>query len=643
MNEKLEATLGILSPTQRDAVAWGEGAALVLAGPGVGKTTVLTCRLARLLEESRGKSFRVLALTFTTKAGDEMRTRVEELAPDLAQRAVIGTFHSFCAQVLRLHGSHIGVQTNFTIYDQDADRKAILVRGLRTAAKAGEPVNAHDVRWLGTIDRLRKNLVDSSRAAKQFRDPIVGAQVARVHAIYERALRDANATDFDGLILDTCLLAYELPAVAARIRQSYPYWMIDEFQDTSVAQYRLVRFLAGATFKNVFAVADDDQIIYQWNGASYEQIVRYREHFQPELFQLVENRRCPPDVVAAANSLIRNNTQRTPEKRPLVATREGGSSAIELRVFKNEMDEAAEVAAAIASSGKETWGGTVVLARTRASLGPLLAQLQAAGVKAAIATRRDRWASPEFAWLQACLDQSLRPGDEQIFTALVGAANRLANTKVDADMLRAQASGSGRTSFEQWAVEAAASENEVARTLGGLASRLIASRASWRSVVRDALRELVKPGNPGEPLPADVVDDKGAWDAAVRAVRAEVGDDPDLPQLLQGLALRPKEPPLEEHCVMVNTIHGAKGLEFDRVWVVGLAESVIPSWQSAKQDAKPWELEEERRGCFVAVTRTKKLLTLTRAETYRGYTCNPSRFLREMELCGDVAEGEATK
>lgn len=632
MNDQLHAAFERLSPTQRDAVMWGNGAALVLAGPGVGKTTVLTVRLARLLEESRGKNFRVLALTFTTKAGDEMRTRVEELVPGLTDRAVIGTFHSFCAQILRLHGSHLGIRSDFTIYDQTSDRQVLLREALRAAAATGEAVSAGDVRWLETIDSLRKNLVDSSRAAKRFRDPATGAKVAQVHAIYERALRDRNATDFDGLILDTCLLAHKVPAVAARIRQSYPYWMIDEFQDTSLAQYRLVRFLAGETFRNVFVVADDDQIIYQWNGASYQQLVRYRDDFKPELFQLVENRRCPPDVVAAANKLIRHNVDRTPDKKPLVAIRTGSSSTIATRVFENEEDEAKQVAAAIASAGRATWGDTVVLGRARATLGPVLKELHANGVKASIATRRDRWASPQFAWLQAALDQALRPGDEQIFIALVGAANRIANTDADAALLRAQAAASGRTPFEQWAVDAAASENPSAQTLGDLASRLIQSRASWRAVVRDALRVLVQAASPGDTVSTDVLEDKAAWDAATRAVRAELGDNPDLPQLLQGLALRPKEPPPERDSVALHTIHSAKGLEFDHVWVVGLAESVMPSWQSLKEEAKPAELEEERRGCFVAVTRTKKSLTLSRAKSYRGRDRDPSRFLLEMGL-----------
>jgi DNA helicase-2/ATP-dependent DNA helicase PcrA len=282
MTPELTVAMDRLSPTQRRAAEWGEGACLVLAGPGVGKTTVLTTRIARILDSSRNKNFRILALTFTTKAGDEMRTRVEAIVPGLTDRTVIGTFHSFCGQVLRQHGSHLGIKPDFGVYDQDSDREELLRGALRAAAKKGEPVTADDARWLKTIDQLRSSLVSPEKTAARFTNPRSGEQAARVYAIYEAALRELNIMDFNGMILDTCRLAHQVPAVAARIRQSYPYWLIDEFQDTSPAQYRLVRFLAGDAFRNVFAVADDDQIIYQWAGASYRQIAAFREHFAPQ-------------------------------------------------------------------------------------------------------------------------------------------------------------------------------------------------------------------------------------------------------------------------------------------------------------------------------------------------------------------------
>jgi DNA helicase-2/ATP-dependent DNA helicase PcrA len=628
----LQIALDSLSPTQRPAADWGEGAALVLAGPGVGKTTVVTTRLARLLDESRNRKFRVLALTFTTKAGDEMRERVEALVPGLIERTVIGTFHAFSAQLLRQHGSHLGIKPDFGVYDQDSDREELLRDALAEASNSGEPVAVDDVRWLKAIDSLRSGLIGPKSATSRFQDPKVGARVSRVYKIYEDALRRRNVIDFNGLILDACRLVKQVPAVAARVQQSYPYWMIDEFQDTWPSQYQFIRYLAGDKFRNILAVADDDQIIYQWAGASYRQIVAFRKNFQPHLFQLVENRRCPPDVVEAANNLVSHNVDRTPGKSRLVSTKPNQRASISVKVFPNDSDEAMGVAADIASGGAAAWGKTAVLARTRALLNPVLAALRGASVKAAIATRRDRFVSPQFAWLQACLDQSLRPGDKQVFVAMVDAANRIADTELDPALLQGEAAGSGRSFLEEWALAGKSLENASIAKLADYATRLIQSRESWRSVLTDALTWLPKTASVEQGVISDTDEDKTAWEAAARAIRSEKGSDLDLAEFLQGMALRPKEPPPDPDAVGLFTIHGAKGLEFENVWVIGLAESVLPSWQSLKPGAKPAELEEERRNCFVAITRTERSLTLTRAEKYRGWQKEPSRFLAEMGL-----------
>jgi DNA helicase-2/ATP-dependent DNA helicase PcrA len=621
-----------LSSTQRRAVEWGEGAALVLAGPGVGKTTVLTARIARILDDSRNRNFRILALTFTTKAGDEMRSRVEELVPGLADRTVIGTFHSFAAQLLRQHGSHLGIKPDFGVYDQDRDREELLRDALLDAAGKGESVSPDDVRWLKTIDQLRSSLVGPAKIAATFRDPKDGQRAARVYSIYEAALQERNVMDFNGMILNSCRLAHQFPAVAARIRQSYPYWLFDEFQDTSPAQYRLVCFLAGDDFRNVFAVADDDQIIYQWAGASYRQIVRFREKFKPELIQLVENRRCPPAVVRAANNLVAHNSDRTPGKAPLVSTRPDEGPAISQRVFVSDDEEASGIAKEMVATGRDTWGNTAVLGRTRAILQPVLAALQADSVKASILTRRDRFISPQFVWLQTCLDQSLRPADRHVFTAMADAANRIAGTELDAALLAAEAEAGGSSFLESWALTASASGNAIASRLGELALRVVQSRSAWRAVVAEALTWLPETAGTANGVVSDAADDKAAWEISVRAIRAEKGGEMDLPELLLGLALRPKEPPRDPDSISLMTIHSAKGLEFDHIWLMGMAETVLPSWQSLKPDANPAELEEERRNCFVAITRTKRTLVLSRAAQYRGWKKEPSRFLDEMGL-----------
>lgn len=632
MSSNFDSVMESLSPTQRQAVEWGQGAALVLAGPGVGKTTVLTARIAKLLNDSKNKRFRILALTFTTKAGDEMRTRVEAIVPGAGERTVIGTFHSFCAQILRQHGSHLGIKPDFGVYDQDSDREELLRDALRIAAARGESVTVDDVRWLKAIDRLRSSLIGPGNASKRFQNAATGEHVARIYTLYEEALRRQNVMDFNGLILDSCRLAREVPAVCNRIQQSYPYWMIDEFQDTSPAQYRLIRMLAGDSFRNVFAVADDDQIIYQWAGASYKQIVAFRENFAPQLFQLVENRRCPPQIVLAANQLIAHNSERTPGKSPAIATKAQVGPSISQRVYATEVDEAEGVAAEIAGGSDGMRSQTAILARTRATLTPVLEALRAAGVKAFIATRRDRFVSPQFVWLHACLDQAVRPIDRQVFVVMVDAANRVSGAELDAALIEGEATGSGLSLLEQWALASKGLNNQLLQRLAEFALRLVRSRESWRSVLDEALLWLPSTAASDEGVTSDATEDKAAWEVAARSVRAEKGGSIDLAELLQGIALRPKEPPTDPEAVGLFTIHGAKGLEFQHVWVIGMAESILPSWQSLKDGAAPAELEEERRNCFVAITRTLSTLTLTRAQSYRGWKKEPSRFLAEMGL-----------
>ena len=634
MTPALTAALERLSTSQRIAVDWQEGAALVLAGPGVGKTTVLTTRVARLLNDSPKRNFRLLALTFTTKAGDEMRSRIEELVPGMTERVTVGTFHSFCAQMLRQHGSHLGIRPDFGVYDETRDYEELLRDGLRAAMEHGEPVSLSDVRWLGTINQLRANIVSPSKSASRFRDTTIGAQVARVYAIYEATLRERNVMDFNGMILDTCRLAHQVPAVAARTRQTYPYWLVDEFQDTTPAQYRLLKFLAGDVFRNIFAVADDDQIIFQWAGASYRQIVTFRSEFQPHLIQLVENRRCPPDVVRAANNLVAHNKDRTPDKHLLVALRPQGKQAISLRVFKTDSDEATGLASEIAASGSAVWGQTAVLARTRDTLVPILKAMKLAGVKALISARRDGFVSPQFTWLYALLDQSLRPTDQRVFMILVIAANRMTGDQLDPAFLLAEASAAAKTPMEVWALAMHSSGVVGAKELAQFGLRLIQSRSTWKPVLAEAIAYLTKASLALDGILTDVADDEAAWKVAAKAIRAEKGGEPDLPELLQGIALRPKEPPQDPGAVILSTIHSSKGLEFNHVWVVGLAEGLLPSWQSLKMDARPADLEEERRNCFVAITRTKQTLVLSRADTYQGRPKPISRFIAEMRVAG---------
>lgn len=629
-NNPLEQALAKLTDIQRAAVAWGDGAMLVLAGPGSGKTQVLTCRIARLLDEGRDKSFRILALTFTNKAADEMKERVANFVPGLEERANIGTFHSFCGQVLRQHGIHLGIKPDFAIYSQDDDRKAVLEDALKRA-----DMDAQAVRYLSLIDRMKTMLIEPADAESRLTRTTDAHAIALTYRAYEDELRRLNVLDFNSLIFEAHRLFSNFPAIAVRYRRSYPYWLLDEFQDTNDAQYRLIRAMAGQDFKNVFAVADDDQIIYQWNGASFRQLQRFRADLAPQLIQLPTNYRCPPAIVAAANRLVAYNVQRTEAKKPLVAGKTElklpEHEHIQLRAFDSDETEAEEIAKEIAARGKNQWGQTTVLARTRALLERMQKALQVQQVPAVIAQRRDDFLSAEIRWLVACLVETVRPLDRRNLGVLVDAFNRFAEIQVAVGQVLSDAEASGLAYLRVWADAAKREVGDGSPRLKLIEATSRLEPASARKIADEILVEFASQVAGSDPDP-DLAEDLAAWREITNDIGKHFGRNITLDEFLQQLQLRSKEPSPKPNTVTLMTVHGAKGREFDFVYLIGLAEDILPSFQSRqKGDGSP-EMEEERRNCFVAITRAKESLILSRASTYRGWGKQPSRFLVEMGL-----------
>ncbi len=635
MTLALEAALTKLTEIQREAAAHTEGALLLLAGPGSGKTQVLTTRIAQLLENSRGKNFRVLGLTFTTKAADEMKQRVASFVPDLEQRANIGTFHSFCGQMLRQHGVHLGINPDFAIYSRDEDRKSLLGDALREAAKSSAAVSNTFVDFLPLIDRLKARLVEPNDAVAALREYESRDAAAITYRLYEDELRRSNAMDFNGLILEAFRLATKFPLLAGRYRVSHPYWLIDEFQDTNLAQYRLIHALAG-DFRNVFAVADDDQIIYQWNGASYRRIQSFIQDFGAATLQLPTNYRCPPIVVQAANQLVAYNALRTASKRPLEAGKTlmqyPEAEQLQLRKFDSEEAEATSIATEIAALGKTSWGAVAVLARTRALLERMQKSLTATGVPSVIAQRRDDFLAPEFRWLAAALHQVARPLDRRNFGTLCGSFDRMVGTKTSSDQIISEAEASNITLMAHWMalISQLSIREEYKRAIAAL-NTLPTNAAGVRAAADDIIKQLQVVDRKAE-ADSDFGEDSKAWRELTADIAMHVGRDGSLDEFLQELQMRSKEPMPRPDTVTLTTVHAAKGREFDTVYVIGLAEDVMPSFQSKQKGANSPEMEEERRNCFVAITRAKERLILSCAGRYRGYSKSPSRFLAEMGL-----------
>ena len=639
MADDLVTAMHELTDMQRRAVEWSGGPLLVLAGPGAGKTRVLTCRIARLLNKAPKKPPRVLALTFTNKAAHEMRTRLAALAPEMEHRAEINTFHGFCAHVLRQHGAHLGLKPNFEIFSRYGDREAVLADALRHRP---ECFGNDDARLMPHIDALKGRMVGPEGATGYLTDQSgiaadLANRIALAYQLYEEELRHANAVDFSSLLLGTFKLL-EHPAMGRLYRTIYQYWLIDEFQDTNAIQYALLRRMAGDDFRQLFAVADDDQTIYEWNGANVRRISELVSDFDCEVIQLPTNFRCPPRIVEAANRLVVYNVQRAESKSPAEPAQHSRSldeQPIRCHVFETAQDEAVGIAAEIAGLNGAERDRTLVLARTRALLEPLRDALQAEGVNVTLLSRRDDFASPQMRWLVACLKQIDRPLDRRNLATLVDAfggfvprcaeSTACGPSPLDVDALLSHSATEGVTYLSAWSRSAqAAGLASPAAEMVDLMARLAAGELKPAAAI-DRVLDHFENDEPDE----DLNDDLSAWRRLSSEIRRAVGPT-SLDRFLQELELRSKEPVPAPGAVSLATIHGAKGLEFNTVYLIGLAEEVLPSWHSVGKGSGSAALEEERRGCFVAITRTRERLVLSRARYYKGWRKQPSRFLAEM-------------
>ena len=637
MDSPLISTLAELTDIQRQAVDWNDGPLLVLAGPGSGKTRVLTCRIARLLDSSRDQRFRILALTFTNKAANEMATRMTTLVPGLEGRASVDTFHGFCAQVLRQHGVHLGIKPDFAIYSQTEDRQAVLEDALRRDRT--QDASREDLRLLPLIDQLKARLVEPDQAeqriaAEDGASAEYASRGARAYRLYEDELRRVNALDFNSIIFEAHRL-FAYPAMARHYQTSYRYWLIDEFQDTNGAEYALLHRMAGQDFREIFAVADDDQTIFEWNGANVRRIRALVQDFACKVVQLPTNFRCPPRIVEAANRLVVYNSRRVASKKP--ATPAPGNSSpldeeqIRCREFNTDAEEASGTADEIACLDSDSRSRTAVLARNRYLLEAMHDALAAVDVPAVVAMRRDDFLSPQVRWLVACLKQINRPLDWRNMGVLVEAFDSFVPLPLDWDGLVSRSESDGTTCLKVWtdAVRKAEMPCPAADVVD-----VIANLSAGRVKLPAAIRQIL--GRFGDSDPDDDLrDDLNAWRRIEREIRAAQGFA-SLERFLQELQLRSKEPVPAPGTVSLTTIHGAKGQEFDTVYLIGLAEEVLPSWHSVRKGDGSAAIEEERRGCFVAVTRTRKRLILSRARRYRGWPKAPSRFLEEMGCLSGV-------
>ena len=632
--------LSSLNERQAAAVSWQDGPLLVLAGPGSGKTTVLTRRIGRMIQQSPDDHYRVLGLTFTNKAAAEMRARIEKLAPGSGNRVLLTTFHSFAGDLLRQHGHLLGLKPDFTILTQDGERIGLLDEAIADAGRSFEVSEFSGERLLPLINRLLENDVGDERVEK-----IVAtlpeerrASVSAVYRAYKDKLIAANSLDFPSMISEAVRVLRTHAAVAKQIRRIYRYICVDEFQDTNFAQYSLLICLVASDSRNLFVVADDDQIIYQWNGASPARLEGLKRDFEMTVLQLPTNYRCPPAVIDIANKLIANNSTRTANKDQLLAekpaTEDQGLNLYHFQDFESEVAWVAQDISAKSASERER---CVVLARTRKTLERAVEHLGNNGVTAYLANRKDEFVSAPLRWLHAALRLANSSNDREQTRRLTRAFFALEGLQIDPAGVTSAAEafeGSALRSFLNLALERNELSDHTRKYLVSALPQLV-ERLDFRSFCASTFEWFA--GLPDQPFLAssndfsEFDDEKDVWEALVADIEAQFGKESvTLHMLLQELDLRSKTPPQPKEAVPCFTIHSSKGMEFGQVYLIAIVEDQLPSWAAVKKGAESPEMQEERRNCFVAITRTEDSLTLTYSDKVFGWQKAPSRFLREM-------------
>ena len=636
--------LSSLNENQREAVTWEHGPLLVLAGPGSGKTRVLTYRIAKILEESDGQHFRVLALTFTNKAAAEMRGRVEELVPKALGRVRLTTFHSFAAELLQQHGNYLSFRPDFQILSNDADREALLDQVLLEMRKKLSytlPDHFKASPLLPAVTRLIERCVpaDQAEAALQNSNVENAILLARVYANYRAALRRTNSLDFPSLIAESLDLLEKHPFLVKHIRKVYKHILVDEFQDTNHSQYRILSLIAAPDPSTLFVVADDDQIIYQWNGANPKRLQSLRDEFAVSELQLPENYRCPPSVIELANALISKNLNRSAGKKPLTAIKHGSSGEI-VRVFRfvDVEDEAGWIAEDVAAKHPQDREKCAVLARTKKLLDLVGRKLEEAGVHVYYAARKDEFKSAPLRMLHSILRLANSREDRQSLARLSKAFYELEGISIELSPVIARASADGQDLLGAWLEEVKhrdAMESDTALLLSQGIRPLLVS-LNFRSFANNLFKWAEgrqHKSQADESTFNEFEEECEVWTQILSEITKKFeGEDVSLHQLLHELDLTSKTPPKAPDAIPCFTIHASKGMEFGHVYLMGLVEDQLPSWAAVKKGDTSLEMQEERRNCFVAITRAQESLTLTFSRTVFGWSKQPSRFLAEMGI-----------
>ncbi len=639
--------LGGLNPAQREAVETVEGPLLIVAGPGSGKTRVITHRIAWLVLGCGVRPYDILAMTFTNKAAREMGDRLGRLVGGHSDALTAGTFHSFCARLLRREGEHLGLPRNYLIYD-DADQTAAIKQCLEDGGY--DPRRFPPRAVLSRISRAKSVLQDSRVMAQQAQGDYFEEVCARVYRLYEELLGRNSALDFDDLLLRTAQLFREFPAVLGRYQQRYNYLMVDEFQDTNIAQYRISQMLA-RTHENFCVVGDPDQSIYSWRSADVRNILNFKTDYPgARVIALGQNYRSTATILNAAQGLISSNGQRLENG---LFTENATGLPVQLHEAYTEDEEAGSVIAEIGRLAREEGfkpGDCAVLYRVNAQSRALEEACLSQGVKYRLVGGTRFYQRREIKDLTAYLRLLYNQQDDVSLSRIISVPPRGIGVK-SIQQIGQWAASQGISMFEGMRRVAAARESGMPCP-ARLASRTVAAVARFAGVIDrlaalsqeveivklvDLLLEesgLRKHIQESDDRPEERWENVLAYRALAQEFNAETPPD-GLAGLLERTALVSQVDEYEEaeDSLTLITLHQAKGLEFPVVFIVGLEEGLLPHSRSLDSEE---QVEEERRLCYVGMTRAQQRLYLLRAfrRGFRnGTTSGPavaSRFLREI-------------
>ena len=627
--------LSTLNPQQRIAVENTEGPLLVLAGAGSGKTRVLTYRVAHLMEKGV-PAWKILAITFTNKAAKEMAERVQALTGEAGSEAWISTFHACCARILRRDIEKLGYKRQFAIYDED-DRMSVIKAVLKELNLGDKEYPPKAVK--AAISDAKNRMLSPDEWLRDAGDDFRNRKYYEAYRLYERTLRGNNALDFDDLLVKTLELLAEQPPVLEYYQNRFDYILVDEYQDTNRAQYELVRLLTGKK-RNLCVVGDDDQSIYGWRGADIRNILDFEKDFpDAKVVKLEQNYRSTGNILDAANQVIAHNQGR---KEKALWTQAGEGEKIALYHALDERDEAAFIAAMtrkLIAHGARA-GDVAVLYRTNAQSRVLEEAFVRGGIPYHVYGGQKFYERREVKDLIAYMRALVNPDDDVSLRRIINEPKRgIGETTVEA--LQSYASSAEMSLMSAVLdVENAPLAARPKKLIGEFAELMIdLTEALYEKTASEFLEFMIDKTGYVRALEAVKNDENAARIENIRELQGAVTEferlNPEggLADFLENVALVADTDSLNEGggSVTLMTLHSAKGLEFDNVFLPGMEENIFPLARASYDDEL---MEEERRLAYVGITRAKKRLFLSHARSralYNSRSANElSRFVSEI-------------